>query len=211
MKNALRLVGPSLMILIGLQFFENVVITFLLFFGWLCLVPLIDKAFPKERMKLDKQALLVGVGSGVVFFLFVYGGASWLHVYLLDINKLRVLLLDWGFAGPLEFAFILLFVFVNPVLEEVYWRGYMYEKLRIKGTAAYAIIMTSIFYTLYHVLTVLHLFQSGYTLVAVLPVLLVGLFWAYIREKTGSITATIIGHSIADFAIMCVYWFIVRQ
>ncbi|MDN7242755.1 CPBP family intramembrane metalloprotease [Planococcus sp. N028] len=210
MKNFVRLIGPSLMIFLGLQFFQNVVVTFGLFFGWLALVPIVDKAFPKERLKLDKKALLVGVGSGLIFFLFVYGGASWLHVYLLDINKLRVLLLDWGFAGPWEFAFILLFIFLNPVLEEVYWRGYMYEKLRTNGTALYAIGMTAAFYTLYHVITVFHLFQSGYTLVAVLPVLIVGLLWAYIREKTGSITATIIGHSIADFAIMCVYWFIVR-
>lgn len=210
MRNFLRLIGPSLMIFIGLQFFQNVVLTFLLFFGWLCLVPIIDKAFPKERLKLDKKGLLIGIGSGLVFFLFVYGGVSWLHVYLLDINKLRVLLLEWGFAGPLEFIFILVFIFINPILEEVYWRGYMYEKLRARGTAFYAIAITSVFYTLYHVITVLHLFQSGYTVVAVLPVMIAGVFWAYIREKTGSITATIIGHSIADFAIMCVYWFIVR-
>jgi membrane protease YdiL (CAAX protease family) len=210
MKNSLRLIGPSLMILIGLLLIGNIVVTFLLFFGWLLLVPLIDRAFPRERLKVTKKAVGLGVASGLLFLAFIYGGVSWLHVYLLDINKLRVLLLDWGFSGPLELIFVLLFIFVNPVLEEVYWRGYMYEKLRRNGTAAYTIAMTSIFYTLYHVITVLYLFQSGYVAVAVLPVLVAGLFWAFVREKTGSIISSIIGHSLADLGIMFVYWFIVR-
>lgn len=210
MKNALRLIGPTVMIFIGLQVIGNVAITFLLFYGWLLCVPLIDRGFPKEQLKLDKRGVILGVGSGLLFFTFIFGGLSWLHIYLLDIEYLRRLLLDWGFSGRGEILLVLVLLLANPVLEELYWRGYMFNRLRIKGSALYAIGMSAAFYTLYHLLSIIPIFETGFGFVAVLPVLIAGLFWGYIREKSGSITATIISHILSDFGIVCVYWFIVR-
>lgn len=210
MKNVLRLIGPTLMIFIGLQVFGNVLITFLLFYGWLIAVPLMDGALPKERWKITKQTLVLGTGSGLLFFIFIFGGLNWLHIYLLDIGALRTLLVDWGFSGPAEIGLVFVLLILNPVLEELYWRGYMYEKLRKRGTAARAILMTASFYTLYHIISVLHLFETGYSFAAVIPVLAAGLFWGWIREKTGSIFAAIISHLLSDLGIICVYWFIVR-
>lgn len=210
MKNVFRLIGPAVMIFIGLQLMGNVVVTFFLFYSWLFAVPILDKAFPKDRLKMTKPALLIGILSGLLFFVFIFGGLSWLHHYLLDVEELRLLLVDWGFIGPGEIALVLVLLILNPILEEVYWRGYMYEKLRRKRSALYTISLTSVFYTLYHVLSVIHIFEGGYALVAVIPVFIAGLFWGYIREKTTSITAAIMGHFLADLGIMCVYWFIVR-
>lgn len=210
MVNFIRLVGPTLMIFIGLQLLESVVITFLLFYSWLLFVPLIDKAFPKEQLKLDKKSAILGAASGLAFFLFIFGGLNWLHIYLLDIDSLRVLLLEWGFSGAGEIGLVLVLMIANPILEEVYWRGYMFNKLRMNGTAFSTILLTAFFYTLYHLLSIIPIFATGYSFAAVIPVLIAGLFWGYVREKTGSITAAIIGHGLADFGIMCVYWFIIR-
>ncbi|WP_422122299.1 CPBP family intramembrane glutamic endopeptidase [Planococcus sp. X10-3] len=210
MKLSLLLIGPTIMMFIGLYLFENVAVTFLLFYGWLLGVPLLGKAFPKERMQLSKQGLLIGIVSGVIFFIFIVGSMIWLHEYLLDRAELRSLLVAWGFIGPGEIGLVLVLLLLNPVLEEVYWRGYLFEKIRVEGSARKAITVTAAFYTLYHVLTVMQIFEVAFTLIAVIPVLIAGLFWGYIRERTGSITATIIGHGLADLGIVCVYWFIVR-
>jgi membrane protease YdiL (CAAX protease family) len=210
MKTFSRLIGPALMILIGLQVFENVMITFLLFYSWLLGVPLIDMLPPKERFKLTRKALLVGIGSGLLFFVFIFGGLSWLHVYMLDLEALRKLLLDWGFSGSGEILLVLVLLLANPILEEFYWRGYMFTKLRPHMSANFTILTTAAFYTLYHLISVIPIFSISFSLVAVIPVLLAGLFWALIREKTGSITAAIISHMLSDFGIICVYWFIVR-
>ncbi|MDN7227484.1 CPBP family glutamic-type intramembrane protease [Planococcus sp. N064] len=210
MTNALRLIGPTMMIFIGLQVMENVAITFLLFYSWLLFVPLIDRAFPVEQLKLDKQGVALGFGSGLLFFIFIFGGLSWLHVYLLDIEYLRTLLMDWGFSGRGEILLVLVLLLANPVLEELYWRGYMFNRLRMKGSALYAVGMSAAFYTLYHLLSIIPIFEAGFSFVAVLPVFIAGLFWGFIREKSGSMTATIISHVLSDFGIVCVYWFIVR-
>lgn len=210
MKLSLLLIGPTIMMFIGLNLFENVAITFLLFYSWLLGAPLLGKALPVERMKLSKQGLLLGTISGMVFFIFIFGGMIWLHEYLLDVEALRALLVAWGFIGPGELLLVLVLLLLNPVLEEVYWRGYIFEKIRSKGSALSAILVTAAFYTLYHILTVMQIFEIAYTLVAVIPVAIAGLFWGYVRERTGSITATIIGHGLGDLGIVCVYWFFVR-
>ncbi|WP_052948807.1 CPBP family intramembrane glutamic endopeptidase [Mesobacillus campisalis] len=210
MASYVRLIGPTLMIFMGLQLFGSVAITFLLFYAWLLLVPFIDQAFPAQSFKVTKQGIILGLASGALFFLFIYGGLNWLHIYFLKIDQLRVLLLDWGFAGEGEFWLVLVLLVANPILEEVYWRGYMHEKLRIQRSAMYTIWLTSCFYTLYHLLSVFPIFQGIYSLIAILPVLAAGLFWGFIREKTGSLTAPIIGHILSDLGIVCVYWFIVR-
>jgi len=210
MKKIFLLVGPTIMIFIGLQMFESVIVAFLLFYGWLLAVPLLGHGIPRERLKATSKAVMLGVGSGLLFFLFIYGGLYWLHIYLLDIDQLRVLLLEWGFSGRGEIWLVLILLVANPILEEVYWRGYIYERLRRDGTAKYAILVTSAFYTLYHLLSVIPIFEGLYGLIAVVPVFIAGIFWGYIREKTGSITAAIIGHVLSDMGIIFVYWFLVR-
>lgn len=210
MKKIFLLVGPTIMIFIGLQMFESVIVTFLLFYGWLLAVPLLGHGIPRERFKATSKAVMLGVGSGLLFFLFIYGGLHWLHIYLLDIDQLRVLLWEWGFSGSGEIWLVLILLVANPILEEVYWRGYIYEKLRRDVTAKYAILVTSTFYTLYHLLSVIPIFEDFFGLIAAVPVFIAGTFWGYIREKTGSITAAIIGHVLSDMGIIFVYWFLVR-
>lgn len=198
------------MIFIGLQVLESVLATFVLFYSWLLAVPWLGRGIQRERFKVTSKAVILGVGSGLLFFLFIYGGLYWLHIYLLDIDQLRVLLLEWGFSGRGEIWLVLILLVANPILEEIYWRGYIYEKLRTEGTAKYAILMTASFYTLYHLLSVIPIFESFYGIIAAVPVFIAGMFWGYVREKTGTITAAIIGHVLSDTGIICVYWFIIR-
>lgn len=210
MKKLLLLLGPAFMIFIGLQVLESVIIAFLLFYSWLLAVPMLAGGVHLDRFKTTSRTVLLGFGSGLFFFLFIYGGLYWLHIYLIDIDQLRVLLLEWGFSPRVEIWLLLILLVVNPILEEVYWRGFIYEKLRRAGTARFAILMTSVFYTLYHLLSVIPIFNGFYGMVAVIPVFIAGLVWGYIRERTGSITATIIGHVLSDMGIIFVYWFLIR-
>ncbi|MBT2686299.1 CPBP family intramembrane glutamic endopeptidase [Bacillus sp. ISL-37] len=210
MKRLLLLLGPAFMIFIGLQVLESVIATFILFYSWLLAVPLLGRGIQRERFKVTSKAVMLGFGSGLLFFLFIYGGINWLHMYLMDIDQLRALLWEWGFSGRGEIWLVLVLLVANPILEEVYWRGHIYEKLRMEGSAKYAVLMTAAFYTLYHLLSVIPIFDGFYGIIAAVPVFIAGIFWGYIREKTGTITAAIFGHVLSDLGIICVYWFIIR-
>ncbi|MBT2693014.1 CPBP family intramembrane glutamic endopeptidase [Bacillus sp. ISL-55] len=210
MKRLLLLLGPAFMIFIGLQVLESVIAAFILFYSWLLAVPLLGRGIQRERFKVTSKAVMLGFGSGLLFFLFIFWGIKWLHIYLMDIDQLRVLLWEWGFSGPGEIWLVLVLLVANPILEEVYWRGHIYEKLRMEGSAKYAVLMTAAFYTLYHLLSVIPIFDGFYGIIAAVPVFIAGIFWGYIREKTGTITAAIFGHVLSDLGIICVYWFIIR-
>jgi membrane protease YdiL (CAAX protease family) len=211
-KFLLLLLAPTVMIYVGLHVLESVPITFLLFYSWLLFVPLIRKAslFSEIVHKNVKSSIHFGIISGIVFFFFIFGGLYWLHHYFIDVVYLQVLLAEWGFSGNGMIGLVFVLVIVNPILEEVYWRGYIFTQLKSKGNAVKATLITSFFYTLYHFLSVIPMFQWGFNILAVLPVFIAGLFWGYMREKTGSIAGTIISHALGDFGIVCVYWFIVR-
>src|SRR5690606_8601947 len=83
-------------------------------------------------------------------------------------------------------AFITLVV-IAPVAEETLVRGYLYGKLRRVTSAAGAIIITSLLFSLMH-------FQWNVAL-AVLPL---GILLAVLRETTGSIWAGILLHMLKN-------------
>ncbi|WP_078546655.1 CPBP family intramembrane glutamic endopeptidase [Litchfieldia alkalitelluris] len=219
MKLLLNLLGPTIMILIGLHFFGSVPITFLMFYGWLILIPILykrkNKGFLRKTTMITRDkiwnSLFIGALSGTIFFVFIFGGLFWLHDYFLDIVYVQGILKDWGFTGKAIYGLIFVLLVLNPILEENYWRGFIHQELLIKKIkTGHVILITSFFYTLYHFLSVIPMFQWPLNVVAVLPVFVAGVFWGWIREKTGTLLTPIISHILADLGIMCVYWFIIR-
>lgn len=206
------LFGPTMMIFVGLQVLESVYITFLLFYSWLLMFSLLSHSFSKKKTwwSFNKSIIFVGVLSGILFLIIIFGGLMWLHSYFFDIASLQALLEQWGFSGAGIIGLIIVLLVINPILEEVYWRGYLYEKLKLRGNPTLAILLTSCFYTSYHFLSIIPMFKWPLNIAAVIPVFIAGIFWGYIRGKTGSIIGPIISHVLGDLAIICVYLFIVR-
>lgn len=209
-KQILLLIGPTIMIFLGLYYFRNVPLTFLLFYGWLFFFPTTYLLFKKEvpayrKNSFNRKALIVGVLSGLFCMGAIFGVVSLLIPSIFDITELQALLVEWGFSGKhlLELIFILLFI--NPVLEEIYWRGFMHDRLEAKIGVKKAIILTSFFYSLYHLLSLIPMFSWPLNFIAVLPVFAVGIVWGYFRWRLNSIVAPIVSHVFADLGIMLVY------
>lgn len=209
-KLTILLLGPTIMIFLGLIVFQNVPITFALFYGWLLLVPLIiyirnnQVRFISKNM-FNRQSILVGLISGLIFLVTIYGAVMMLKDSVFDLNKLRQVLLAWNFTGNKVIWLILFLIFVNPFLEELYWRHFMYKRLINKIGTVQTISTTAFFYSLYHVVPLISIFTFPFNFIAVLPVFLAGLIWGYFRYKFKSITAPIISHILADLGIMLVY------
>lgn len=209
-KLALLLIGPTIMIFSGLIMFKSVPITFILFYGWLLFVPILlyigNKSLRLNYKKhLNLNSFTVGLVSGVSCLVAIYGAVALLHNLIFDLNELKQVLVEWNFTGSILFWLIIFLIFINPVLEELYWREVMYKRLIERVGAAQTIMITSFFYSLYHLVPLIFIFSFPFNFIAVIPVFIAGLMWGYFRYKLKSISASIISHILADLGIMLVY------
>ena len=124
---------------------------------------------------------------------------------LLANHNIPEVLTAWGATQsnlPLLFWFMVL---INAPAEELYWRGFVHTELAGRRPRFPAILLTAACYASYHGVTV-------YLLVANLPVallfmtaiLVAGIGWGYLREKTGSVWPALLGHAGAVIGYMVV-------
>ena len=71
----------------------------------------------------------------------------------------------------------------GPVAEEIFFRGFMYGAIKKKFGVLWAIMITAIIFSVLHA-----------HLVGIIPIFVLGMFLAYIFEKTGSLVAPITVH-----------------
>lgn len=208
MKLLWLLIGPTLLLVVGLIVLQNIVITFLLFYGWLFLVPYFhEKSWKYNGMKPIHA--LIGIGTGLICMLLIVGLSIIFEKQIFDLAHLHEQLKVWDFTGRKVFIFILVLIFINPFLEEWYWRKFIYGRLIEKMSAFSTILITSFFYALYHFFLVITLFAFPYSIIAFIGVLLAGLLWGGIRYYCRSIYPTIISHCLADIGIIVVYVLVV--
>ncbi len=209
-KLALLLAGPTVMIFWGLIICESVLITFALFYGWLLFVPLFSSIRNKQekfnlKKHISRQSSSIGFFSGLICLTAIFVAVTLLKDTVFDLSDLRQLLIDWNFTGDNVIWLVLVLIFINPILEELYWREFMYNHLVSKASGTKTIVITSFFYSLYHLVSLISIFTFPFNVIAVIPVFLAGLLWGYFRHKSHSITAPIISHILADLGIMLVY------
>ena len=196
------------MIFLGLQIYQNVPLTFILFYGWLAFFPMIEigrKTYKPTLLKLKREQLVVGIMSGLVAFILIFGSAFFLLNNFFEVQYVKQLLYEWGFSGQYNWYLVVFLIVLNPIFEEIYWRDYMLNKLRVTISMRKAVLITSFFYCLYHLLTLIPIMNWPLNVFAVIPVFIGGVIWAYFRLKLNSISTSILSHSLADGGIMFVY------
>lgn len=207
------------MILIGLQGLSSVPITFLLFYGWLFVVPIGERLILKRKTWSDtllqlglgekRNHILHGFYTGGLFFLSIVMAGYYFHPYVFDPSNLAHVLATWNFSGNLTGWLMLVLILVNPILEEIYWRGYVFTKLNGNMKTTHVVWITALFYSLYHFLSVIPLFNWPYNMLVMIPVFLAGMIWGYMRSTSNSVAGSIVSHILADAGIMAVYvWFL---
>jgi membrane protease YdiL (CAAX protease family) len=209
-KYIIILFGPAVMIYLGLYVIGNVAITFVLFYGWLLVLPAAKfignkSSITNWKQKFTMKSLLYGLTSGLLCMMLIYISFTLLLDSIFELSSLQQLLLEWGFSGSNVIWLILVLILVNPLLEELYWRDYVHNLLKNKIGVPRTIITTSIFYSLYHFLSLIPMLNFPFSIIAVVPVFFAGIIWGYFRVKLNSIISPVISHVLADTGIMLVY------
>jgi membrane protease YdiL (CAAX protease family) len=115
---------------------------------------------------------------------------------------------QFGAATPLRFVALAVFISaVHSLLEEYYWRWFVFGELKKELSLGAAIFLSSLSFTGHHVI-VLAMYFPSHLLTATIPfafaVGIGGATWAWLYHRSGSIYSPWLSHLLVDVAIMVV-------
>ncbi len=159
-----------------------------------------------------------GLGLGLAFGLLVAAGIGGLYLFWLRGNplvgetpdRLHAILLRYGIETPAEFVVLACVIAVgHSLLEEYYWRWFVYFGLRRLLPAWAALVVGSLGFMAHHVILLAVYFpgpQAFATLVVpfALAVAVGGAFWCWLYERSGTFYAPWLSHLVVDAALMAV-------
>ncbi|MBZ0187169.1 MAG: CPBP family intramembrane metalloprotease, partial [Candidatus Obscuribacterales bacterium] len=108
------------------------------------------------------------------------------------------LLKELGFSKQLFWPLSIYLIVVNPLLEELFWRGVVLNelddlKLPVKH---FGIIWSSLTYALFHYLIFRLVLFPGFAELGIVMLALFGALLAVVYRKTGSIVTTALTHGL---------------
>ncbi len=180
------------------------------------LLPLVAVVVWERRFPWPGRLSARGLGWGVGFALAVAAAMGLLYVGVLRGSlafertpaMLRGKLLEFHLATPAGFILLGTFLSViHSLLEEYYWRWFVFGQLRSLLPLGMAIALSSLGFMSHHVVVLAIYFPDHFWTAAVplsLGVAVGGAFWAWLYERSGSIYAVWLSHLLVDAAIMAI-------
>jgi len=89
-----------------------------------------------------------------------------------------------------------LITMLGPIIEEIFFRGFLYGALRKRMSIFYSILISALFFSLLHT-----------NLLGFVPILTLGMMLAYVREKTGSLVPSMAIHIMHNTAVAGMMFF----
>ncbi len=107
---------------------------------------------------------------------------------------------------PRYVALAVFYCAVHSLLEEYYWRWFVFAQLRRRVSLPRAIVVSGLGFMAHHVcvLAVYFGWDSPWTYLMSLSVAVGGFIWAWMYEKTGSLYGPWMSHALVDTAIFIV-------
>jgi len=155
--------------------------------------------------------LIVGAGALALYFLWLrdttlFDGTAGKFVQWLE---------DWGLATPAAFwTMAVAFAAIHSLLEEAYWRWFVFGWLRRYLALPWALAISSVGFMAHHVV-ILSIYLPGNFWLGVVPfslcVALGGVIWGWLYDRGGSLIPVWISHALVDLALMLLGWDLALQ
>jgi membrane protease YdiL (CAAX protease family) len=157
------------------------------------------------------RGLLIGIGFGLAV------GCAGLAIYFLGLRhstlaasaaaKIHGKVMEMGLETPARYVFFATFMaVVHSLLEEYYWRWFVFGRLCRHWPAA-ALPLSSLAFMAHHVIIIDTFFPGRFwemTMPLSLAIAVGGGVWAWLYSKSQSIYAPWASHALVDAAIMAV-------
>ncbi len=99
---------------------------------------------------------------------------------------------------------------MNSLLEEYFWRWWIFERLRVFAPAFAAAVGSGVLFTVHHVVALDAYLPWELTLLASLGVMTGGITWSWIYARYGNLWAAYVSHVWADVIIFWIGWEVLR-
>jgi membrane protease YdiL (CAAX protease family) len=179
--------------------------------------------FDLGQLRLSRPStngVLIGAGFGVAvglaMFALYFGAVRHIPAVASDtpsmiFGKLQQL----GYTTILGYWLVAVAIcVVHSLMEEYYWRWFVFGRMRRYWSFAPAAVLSSIAFMLHHVV-VLGVFFPGHFWTLSIPFSLCvafgGCVWAWIYDRTGSIYAAWLSHALIDAAILILGFWMLRD
>lgn len=149
----------------------------------------------KELFKFEWKYLWIGLAHAVLLYLLSRFGV-WLFVQFFDwtIPQIQAIYQTRTQADPLLIATLLLFL-IAPA-EEIFWRGFIQERLIQKIGVKRGTIIAIVLYSLVHIWAL--------NPMLLLAALVLGIHWSLMYAKYRNVVPGIISHAVWDVLIFVV-------
>ncbi|MEM8944189.1 MAG: type II CAAX endopeptidase family protein [Planctomycetota bacterium] len=183
------------------------VVQFLLPIVW---VVFVQRQRPRFGFK-SRNGLVLGIGFGVAVLVaalgLYHGWLSKSEVFVDGTAAIREKIASLGVGSVWRFAAMGVFYsLVHSLLEEYYWRWFVFDQLKRLISVGGAIAVSSLGFMAHHVLVVGEFFGYGSPLTWLLSaaVAIGGWFWAWLYHRSGSLIGPWLGHLLVDAAIFVI-------
>ena len=175
----------------------------------------------RQRLQFDLSSsrgiLLGGVFGAVVFAIGFTAYHSWLKTadfFVAGQQPMQEKIADLGLEQAWQFiALGMFYSLFHSLLEEYYWRWFVFGQLKRLTTLGPAVVISSLGFMTHHVIVIGSYF--GYFTLATwlfsLAVALGGAFWAWLYHRSGSLLGPWLSHLLVDAAIFTIGYDIARR
>jgi len=140
-----------------------------------------------NNIKCILLCILICGSSGVILY-FLRDKFGFANDFPAQVAELGLNEFNWK-------PFIVYFVFVNPFLEEYFWRGWLGDKTK-------SLHISDFLYAGFHGLILINIVKMGSIVFALGVLVFTGWFWRQIYREDGGLLAPVLGHMAADLTIL---------
>lgn len=155
----------------------------------------------KSLLRVNKKGILVALGLGIGLYGLITGGYFLLSPYF-DFSRIAGNLSETAGVTAENFLFVSLYIsFINSLLEEFFFRGFVFMNLGTSLGRKRAYWFSALAFALYHTAMMLGWFSLPLFLLVMAGLTVGGLIFNRLNESFGTVFVSWIVHMFANFAI----------
>ncbi|MDY0235595.1 MAG: type II CAAX endopeptidase family protein [Gudongella sp.] len=149
----------------------------------------------------DKKSLFISIALGLGVYVLIIGAYFLISPFIDSTSIKKILSEDLGVNRD-NFIFVAIYIsFINSLLEEFFFRGFLFLKLLGKTTRKTAYIISAGLFAMYHVAIMGGWFTPYLFILAMIGLFVGGILFNYLNEKNNTILNSWLVHMMANFAI----------